>query len=225
MSGSILVRNGRVLSAGGGWLEGAAVALEDGRIAGVGSEAASAPGDPVVDAEGLWVVPGWIDLQVNDIGWLSGGLKEPRVHASRIREVLTYQASTGVTGLILATLAAPLDEVLAYLEGMKEILDGSGELDEVLLGGLVEGTFMNPEFHGAHNPDWVLPPDPGVLDQLLSDGSSRPSDAVTSLIEERCSSSRRLPPHQSILPSKRWSDWSSRCRSRVDRRRRAGDPI
>jgi N-acetylglucosamine-6-phosphate deacetylase len=171
MSGSILVRNGRVLSAAGGWLEGAAVAIEDGRIAGVGPEAASAPGGPVVDAGGLWVVPGWIDLQVNDIGWLSGGLKEPRVHAGRIREVLAYQASTGVTGVVLATLAAPLDEVLAYLEGMKEILDGGGELDEVLLGGLVEGTFMNPEFHGAHNPDWVLPPDPGVLDQLLATGA------------------------------------------------------
>jgi N-acetylglucosamine-6-phosphate deacetylase len=171
MSGSILVRNGRVLSAGGGWLEEAAVAIEDGRITGVGPGAASAPGNPVVDAEGLWVVPGWIDLQVNDIGWLSGGLKEPRAHAGRIRDVLAYQASTGVTGVILATLAAPLDEVLAYLEGMKEILDGGGELDGVLLGGLVEGTFMNPEFHGAHNPDWVLPPDPGVLDQLLSTGA------------------------------------------------------
>ncbi|MEC7777290.1 MAG: hypothetical protein VYC32_14435, partial [Planctomycetota bacterium] len=115
--------------------------------------------------------PGWIDLQVNDIGWLSGGLRSPGEHAARMGEVLDYQAGAGVTGCVLATLAAPLDEILAYLRGMKEVLDGGGELSGILLGSLVEGTFMNPEFHGAHNPDWVLPPDPGVLDQLLSTGA------------------------------------------------------
>ena len=69
------------------------------------------------------------------------------------------------------SLAAPLDEIIAYLKGMKEVLSGTGRFDDVLLGGLVEGTFMNPEFHGAHNPDWVLPPDPGVLEQLLATGA------------------------------------------------------
>jgi N-acetylglucosamine-6-phosphate deacetylase len=168
---SILVRNARVLSGESGWLEGASVAIENGAVTAVGAKAASPAGAVVLDAAGLWAVPGWIDLQVNDIGWLSGGLREPGEHAGRIREVLEYQGSTGVTGCVLATLAAPLDEILAYLGGMKKILgDGNGRAG-ILLGGLVEGTFMNPEFHGAHNPDWVLPPDPGVLDQLLATGA------------------------------------------------------
>lgn len=166
---SILVENARVLGSEGEWREGAAIAVEDGRITDAG--ASSGQDREVIDATGLWAVPGWIDLQVNDIGWLAGGYREPGKHAARIREVMSYQASSGVTGCVLATLAAPLDEILAYLEGMKEVLDGEGDLDGVLLGGLVEGTFMNPEFHGAHNPDWVLPPDPGILEQLLSTGA------------------------------------------------------
>ena len=171
MSGSILIRDGRVLLGEGTWLEKVAVAVEDGRIAGIDPGLPAAAGSAVVDAGGLWVVPGWIDLQVNDIGWLAGGPRESRAHAGRIREVLAYQAATGVTGVVLATLAAPLDEIIVYLEGVKEILDGDEDLDGVLLGSLVEGTFMNPEFHGAHNPEWVLPPDPGVLDQLLATGA------------------------------------------------------
>ena len=168
---SFLVRDARVLSGEAGWIEGASILVEDGLIAGLGTEARAPEGAVEIDGEGLWAVPGWIDLQVNDIGWLSGGLRSPGEHAARIGEVLDYQAGAGVTGCVLATLAAPLDEILAYLRGMKEVLDGGGELSGILLGSLVEGTFMNPEFHGAHNPDWVLPPDPGVLDQLLSTGA------------------------------------------------------
>mgnify|MGYP001368089789 FL=1 len=168
---SFLVRDARVLSGEAGWIEGASILVEDGLITGLSAEARASEGAVEIDGEGLWAVPGWIDLQVNDIGWLSGGLRSPGEHAARIGEVLDYQAGAGVTGCVLATLAAPLDEILAYLRGMKEVLDGGGELSGILLGSLVEGTFMNPEFHGAHNPDWVLPPDPGVLDQLLSTGA------------------------------------------------------
>ena len=168
---SFLVRDARVLSGEAGWIEDASILVEDGLITRLGAEERGSEGVVEIDAAGLWAVPGWIDLQVNDIGWLSGGLRAPGEHAERIGEVLNYQGETGVTGCVLATLAAPLDEILAYLLGMKEVLEGGGELSGILLGSLVEGTFMNPEFHGAHNPDWVLPPDPGVLDQLLSTGA------------------------------------------------------
>ncbi len=168
---SFLVRDARVLSGEAGWIEDASILVEDGLITRLGAEERGSEGAVEIDAAGLWAVPGWIDLQVNDIGWLSGGLRTPGEHAERIGEVLNYQGGTGVTGCVLATLAAPLDEILAYLLGMKEVLEGGGELSGILLGSLVEGTFMNPEFHGAHNPDWVLPPDPGVLDQLLSTGA------------------------------------------------------
>lgn len=40
-----------------------------------------------------------------------------------------------------------------------------------LHGAVVEGTFMNPENHGCHNPKYVLPPSWPVLNQLLQTGA------------------------------------------------------
>jgi N-acetylglucosamine-6-phosphate deacetylase len=128
----------------------------------------------VLDAANCWVLPGWIDLQLNDIEWLSTGSHAPADHARRVRDVLRYQATLGVTGVVLATLAAPLDEIIAYLAGIRAVLDAPESAREAgLLGALVEGTFMNPAHHGAHNPAWVLPPSPKTLDRLLDTGAVR----------------------------------------------------
>jgi N-acetylglucosamine-6-phosphate deacetylase len=155
----LVIEGGRAVLPGGAAAEAVSVAVRDGRIAAIAPGATGLPGASRMDARGLWLLPGWIDLQVNDIDWLSRGLQAPAAHARRVREVACHQAARGVTGLVLATLAAPLDEIIAYLEGMREVLERPEDpLDEVFLGALVEGTFMNPRFHGAHNPLWVLPP-------------------------------------------------------------------
>ena len=130
-----------------------------------------------IDGGGLWLLPGWVDIQVNDLEWLACGLKSPAQHAERIRQVIEYQVARGVTGFTLATLASPEEEILAYLSGMKIIRDGSasngGKRESAFLGGLVEGTFMNPAFHGAHNPEYVLPPDVALLDRFVDTGAVR----------------------------------------------------
>jgi N-acetylglucosamine-6-phosphate deacetylase len=167
----VLIRGARVP----GQAEGAYDALlEGGRIRAMARRIQAPAEAEVVDAGGLWLLPGWIDIQVNDMEWIAGWPRQPPEHAARIREVLRYQAERGVTGLVLATLAAPLEEVVAYLRGMKVVLESQGSaLDGAFLGGLVEGTFMNPELCGAHNSSWVLPPEMGTVDRLLETGAVR----------------------------------------------------
>ncbi len=128
-----------------------------------------------IDGNGHWLLPGWIDLQVNDIEWLAQGFQDAVDHAQRIREVYKYQIEIGVTSIVLATLAAPENEILAYLEGMAHVLhsDGENPLDAMCLGALLEGTFMNPAFHGAHNPEFVFPPNKAQLDTFLQHDSVR----------------------------------------------------
>jgi len=137
-----------------------------------------------VDAEGDWLLPGWIDLQVNDLAWLSQGLRSPAEHAARIRDVVRYQSERGVTGIVLATVAAPIEEVIAYLEGAAAVQAGREPLDGVLLGVLVEGTFMNPAFSGAHNPAHVRPPGVELLDRLLATGGLRLLNVAPEASEE-----------------------------------------
>jgi len=161
----------------------AAVVFREGRVSSV--EAAVGPGLPPraaaaraagaveVSGGGDWLLPGWIDLQANDLEWLPGGLRSPAEHAARIREVLRRQAARGVTGILLTTMAAPVDEVAAYLEGITLVRAGGGALYQALLGGLVEGTFMNPDLHGAHNPRHVRPLDRALIDRFIATGGLR----------------------------------------------------
>jgi len=132
-----------------------------------------APGAEEIDAGGLWIVPGWIDIQVNDMEWIAAGAKVEEAHAARIAEVADAVARRGTTGFILATLAAPVEEVLGYLRGMRAALEGRPGSSGVFLGGLVEGTFMNPELSGAHNRRFILEPTRGLVDSMIDTGAVR----------------------------------------------------
>ena len=150
------------------------VFIAQGRIQAVAPRLDAPAGVEIVDGSGAWLLPGWIDLQVNDAEWLSAGPKSLEAHAARVAAVAQAQAERGVTGLILATLAAPLEEVITYLQGMRLALDrGEPAGAKTFFGALVEGTFMNPAHSGAQNPAFVLRPDRATLDRLLDTGAVR----------------------------------------------------
>ncbi|MGQ9592702.1 MAG: amidohydrolase family protein, partial [Planctomycetota bacterium] len=157
-----------------GRAETADVAVAGGRVLAIGERAEAPPGATEVDASGLWLLPGWIDLQVNDLAWLSSGPKDPEEHAARVAEVLEVQARGGVTGLVLATVASPVEDLLLYLRGIRLAMERRRPpAGGALLGALVEGTFLNPACCGAHNPAWVEAPDAGLLEKLLETGAVR----------------------------------------------------
>ncbi len=182
--------------------ERAAVVFRGGRVSSIESQtsrvlpplasAARGEGLPGIDGEGMWLLPGWIDLQANDISWLAGGLRSPEEHRDRIVEVLRLQAARGTTGLLLATLAAPEEEVLAYLRGVALVRAGGSAPAAALLGALVEGTFMNPALSGAHNPAHVRRPDPGLIDRLLSTGGVRAMNLAPEMAEDPAGTIRAL---------------------------------
>ncbi|MBI4606035.1 MAG: hypothetical protein HY721_29060 [Planctomycetes bacterium] len=190
--GPVLVRGARVRESGRASAGASDVLLSGGRIVEVGGPLAAPSGATVVDGSGLWLLPGWIDLQLNDIDWLRRGARSPEEHAARVREVAAYQAARGVTGFVLATLAAPPDEIVLYLQGMRRVLDEPlSPADGAFLGALVEGTFMNPALSGAQNPSWVFPPGRALLDRFLDTGAVR----LVNLAPERSEDALELIAH------------------------------
>lgn len=170
--GPVLIRGARVARPRRDTALAEDVLLAGGRVEAIGEALRTPKGARTIDGRGCWLLPGWIDLQLNDVAWMAGGSRPPEEHAARVREVLGYQARQGVTGVVLATLAAPLEELEAYLQGMQLVLERPEQpTDGVFLGALVEGTFMNPANCGAHNPEWILKPEKAVVDRLLATGA------------------------------------------------------
>lgn len=68
----------------------------------------AAGGQEMVNGDGAWLLPGWIDMQINDMDWLSRSEHtdvSTEQHVKRIGEVLKHQARLGVTGLCLVRKA------------------------------------------------------------------------------------------------------------------------
>ena len=105
MSGTILIRGGRVVDPASGHDAIADVAVADGRVVALGRDAASGfDARRVIDARGLVVAPGLVDLAVR--------LREPgHEHEGMLASELAAAMAGGVTSLVcLPDTDPPLDE-------------------------------------------------------------------------------------------------------------------
>jgi N-acetylglucosamine-6-phosphate deacetylase len=114
--------------------------------------------DEVIDLGGNWLAPGFIDLH----GHGGGGFSyEDGVDA--IRSGVAAHRAHGTTRSVVSLVANPLDRLEATLSAVAELAAS----DPLILGSHLEGPFLSPENHGAHNPEYLLEPQPAVLDRLL----------------------------------------------------------
>ena len=154
--------------------------LENGVIAYAGGPLDDEDGHVVIDASGLYVMPGFIDLHVHGgcgfdatMGMYNAAAdsfdSSPEAFARGIRAALRSMADAGTTTALLATLAAAdeslaigLRELGAYANGPANGRDGTR-----LAGLFVEGTFIKrPEFSGAQNPRYFKAPSVDAFEQL-----------------------------------------------------------
>lgn len=133
-----------------------------------------------IEAKGKYILPGFIDIHTNGIAGfdLTNGqydVERNRFTADResyiegLDGAMKKYAEKGVTRVILASLASPVEELkMAFrtVSGYKS--DSSNPAWNEVLGGLyVEGTFMKmAEFSGAHNPDYFNQPSIELFEEL-----------------------------------------------------------
>ncbi|HXF56723.1 MAG TPA: N-acetylglucosamine-6-phosphate deacetylase [Actinomycetota bacterium] len=137
------------------------------------------PGDVAVDAEGAVLevgvrppgrggvaVPGFVDLQVNGFA----GVDFLAADAAGYREAGRALAATGVVAFLPTFVSSPVG---AYEAALREVA-GAGETGGArALGVHLEGPFLSPRWHGAHNPEHLRDPDPALLERLLELGPVR----------------------------------------------------
>ncbi|MEM7028797.1 MAG: N-acetylglucosamine-6-phosphate deacetylase [Chloroflexota bacterium] len=112
----------------------------------------NAQGVTKIDATGLILTPGFIDLQLNG-GFGSDFTATPET----IWQVGSKLPQYGVTAFLPTIITAPLDKVTQAQQVLREQkplnYDGATPL-----GLHIEGPFLNPQKKGAHNAAYLRPP-------------------------------------------------------------------
>lgn len=140
-------------------LDDAAVVVDGKRIAAVGpaQETPCPPGAQVLDATGLVLAPGFIDLQFNG-AFGHDFTADPTAIWPAAAGLPRY----GVASFLPTIITSPLDRVTSAQEVMA---DGPepGWSGAIPLGLHLEGPFLNPKKKGAHNPSYLRRPDLGAI--------------------------------------------------------------
>lgn len=140
------------------------VLVADGRIAEISDRAEwAADGMPVIDLEGSFLAPGFIDLH------LHGALGHDTMEAdpAAFETICNYHATGGTTSLLLTTVTAPADDILAVLRAVEGLCDGAFSNGAQILGVHLEGPYISKEKPGAHRPRWIRNPNPGETGKIL----------------------------------------------------------
>ena len=134
-------------------LDNATVLVDGGRIVAVGYAAAVAcpPGAQVLDADGLLLTPGFIDMQFN------GGFGDDfTADPTTIWQVAAGLPRWGVTAFLPTVITSPLERIAQAQQVV--LSEPAGFRGATPLGLHVEGPFLNPQKKGAHNPAYLQLP-------------------------------------------------------------------
>jgi N-acetylglucosamine-6-phosphate deacetylase len=139
---------------------GRVVALQAGRVE-------PKPPDRVIDAQGQWVVPGFIDVHVH------GAVGHDTMDATpaALQHMARFFARHGVTSYLPTTMTAPsaaIGKAVENVAGCPLPEDGAHHL-----GLHLEGPYLNLEYRGAQHPDHFRRPDPDEYGRWYQTGSVR----------------------------------------------------
>ncbi|MDD4849498.1 MAG: N-acetylglucosamine-6-phosphate deacetylase [Gemmiger sp.] len=134
------------------------VAIRDGRFT-FGVPTQPAPGEEVLDAEGLYALPGLVDIHFHGaVGHdFCDGTEES------IQALADFEASKGVLAICPATMTFN-EEILGHI--MDAAAAHKNEAGADLVGINMEGPFISPKKVGAQNPKYLQPADAAMFRRL-----------------------------------------------------------
>lgn len=156
-----LIKNGRVITPEA--IISGYVLYEDGAITGIGSGECPVAADEVIDAQGRYVSPGFIDIHTHGAGgadYMDGTL-EAYLTAAKM------SARHGATLVYPTTLTSSNEVLFDTFDLYEKAVDANTE--GAAFGGLhLEGPYFNPKQAGAQDPRYLRNPQPEDYMEILS---------------------------------------------------------
>ena len=130
--------------------------IEDGKITRLDA-LISAENTPTIDATGLYLAPGLIDLQCN------GGFGFDFTHnPTTIWDVAAQLPQFGVTSFLPTIITSPLETIEQAQTVLRQVVPSQPHA--IPLGLHIEGPYLNPAKKGAHNPQHLRAPHSAEVD-------------------------------------------------------------
>jgi N-acetylglucosamine-6-phosphate deacetylase len=123
------------------------------------------PGHPDLELRTGVLVPGLVDLQVNGYYGVDLADCDPEGWALVARRL----PETGTTAFLPTFITAPVARLAAALRSAQKIA-GAATAGARILGVHLEGPFLSLARAGAHRRDWIVPPSPEAVAELLDAG-------------------------------------------------------
>jgi len=115
----------------------------------------------VIDAQGNYLSPGFIDIHIHG----SGGADVMDATPKALQTISSTLLQTGTTSYLATTMSMSEAAIHAALENVKLT---SNEIEGAkILGAHLEGPFLNPEKHGAQDQQYIRDADLALIEPYL----------------------------------------------------------
>lgn len=160
---SAMIHNARIITPQriieNGWL-----LVAQGRI--VSLAAGDAPpdsADEYLDAGGQTLLPGFVDIHVH------GGAGHDTMDATpdALHEMARFYARHGVTTFLATTWTDTPERIRVAMTQVAQIMQNSSQDGARLAGVHMEGPYLNPEYCGAQNPEYIRQADMAAMQALF----------------------------------------------------------
>ena len=154
----MIIKGGKVFQEDGSFLE-QALYINDHRLV---DKAEYQDDGKVIDAEGLLVLPGLVDIHSHG----AAGEDFSDGNPEGLKKILQYEKRCGITSYCPTSMTFPkerLRQIFASIKGAQT------EEGAKVVGINMEGPFLDPAKKGAHVEEWIAAPDAAFVRELNQD--------------------------------------------------------
>ena len=159
VGGTVTIVGARVVTPGRD-LGVACVRVERGKIVAVGTDVRPVFGDEIVEADGLTLLPGFVDIHSHG----RGGADFCDATDAAFDKIGRGKLLDGVTGFLATGLTRPEEDLAEMCRAAERYKARGG--GAACLGVHLEGPFFNGEMAGAQNPAYLKKPDAAMVKRL-----------------------------------------------------------